>query len=69
MNVKTNELQIEIDLLKKRPISTGEGGPAIDMSLLCTAEDYYNLLARVEGTEKRNLEQDERLTNYEHRIA
>ena len=70
MNVKTNELQIQIDDLKKRPVATGEGsGPAIDMSLLCTAEDYYNLLARVEGTEKRNLEQDERLTNYEHRIS
>lgn len=58
MNAKTNELQIEIDLLKKRPVATGEGGggPAIDMTQFCSAEDYYNLVERVEGTEKRNLE-------------
>ena len=40
LNVKTNELQIETDLLKKRPVSTGgEGGPAIDMTLFASAED------------------------------
>ena len=59
----------EIELLKKRPISTGDGGPAIDMSQFCSADDYQNLLLRVEATEKRNIEQDDRLTNYEHRIA
>ena len=64
-----NDHSEEIEALKKRPISTGDGGPAIDISQFCSADDYKNLLLRVEGTEKRNLEQDERLTNYEHRIS
>ena len=56
--------------MKKRPAPVEtEGGGKIDLSGLVTITDYETLLARVEGTEKRNLEQDERLTNYEHRIS
>ena len=56
--------------MKKRPAPVEtDGGGKIDLSGLCTMNDFDNLLSRVEGTEKRNLEQDERLTNYEHRIS
>ena len=55
--------------MKKRPAPVETDGGKIDLSGLCTMNDFDNLLARVEGTEKRNLEQDERLTNYEHRIS
>ena len=54
--VELNAHAEEIELLKKRPISTGDGGPAIDISQFCSADDYQNLLLRVEATEKRNLE-------------
>lgn len=55
-------------MLKKRPVSSGEG-TNVDMDLICSKEEFYDLLRRVEGTEKRNLEQDERLTNNEHRLS
>lgn len=41
----------------------------MDYSRLVSVEDFQDLLNRVMGTEKRNLEQDERLTNYELRIS
>lgn len=64
--VKVNEDDIEE--LKNRPIATGGGGPDIDLSQLCTRDHYMNLLKRVEGTEKRNIEQDDRLTDNSHRL-
>ena len=39
-----NEHTEEIEALKKRPVSTGEGGPAIDMSEFCSYSDYFNLI-------------------------
>ena len=44
----------EIEKLKNRPI--GEPGEAIDYSRLVSLEDYHDLVNRVTGTEKRNLE-------------
>lgn len=59
-------MEEDIEMLKKRPVSKGGD---IDMSMLAGREEFESLLRRVAGTEKRNLEQDERLTNYEIRIS
>jgi len=42
--VDLNDHTQEIETLKKRPVSTGEGGPAIDMSEFCSYSDYFNLI-------------------------
>ena len=60
-------LEKEVDILKKRPIATG--GPVdIDYDAICSKEEFLDLLQRVKMVEKRNLEQDDRLTNNELRI-
>ena len=41
--VVLNDHSEEIDALKKRPVSNGEG-PAIDMSQFCSNDEYLNLL-------------------------
>jgi hypothetical protein len=41
--VVLNDHSEEIEALKKRPVSNGEG-PAIDMSQFCSSDDYFNLL-------------------------
>ena len=57
-------LEQELDLLKKRPFSEGN----VDLSGCVSTEDFLDLLERLKLTEKRNIEQDERLTNNELRI-
>jgi hypothetical protein len=52
--------------LINRPIATGGG--EIDYSLICMKKDHLELVKRLELTEKRNIEQDDRLTNNELRI-
>ena len=54
----------EIELLKNRPI----GGGDVDLSGLATSQSLFDLLDRVKLVEKRNIEQDDRLTNNELRI-
>lgn len=61
-------LEAEIEALKKRPVATQGTTVEIDYSKLATAEDMLNMLERMKAVEKRNLEQDERLTNNELRI-
>ena len=41
--VVLNDHSEEIEALKNRPISNGEG-PAIDMSQFCSSDDFFNLL-------------------------
>lgn len=55
----------EIELLKARPVSTGGD---IDYSKLASNEALLDLLERVKEVEKRNHEQDVRLTDNELRI-
>lgn len=57
-------LEDEVDGLKKRPVSEGN----IDYDALCSKEDFLDLLERMNQVEKRNHEQDDRLTNNEIRI-
>lgn len=62
-------LEAEVEALKNRPIATNTGNNVeIDYSKLATAEDMLNLLERMKAVEKRNIEQDDRLTNNELRI-
>ena len=49
-----------------RPVATGSG--EIDYSILCMKEEYLALMKQVTAVEKRNIEQDDRLTNNELRI-
>lgn len=49
-----------------RPVASGGG--EVDYSIICMKEEYNALVKRVEGVEKRNIEQDDRLTNNELRI-
>lgn len=55
-----------MDELKMRPVASGGG--EVDYSIICMKEEYNALVKRVEGVEKRNIEQDDRLTNNELRI-
>jgi predicted RNase H-like nuclease (RuvC/YqgF family) len=57
-------LEEEVEALKNRPL----GNTNVDTSGLASNDELLSLLARLEATEKRNLEQDERLTNNELRI-
>jgi hypothetical protein len=52
--------------LQDRPIA--ENGPTVDYSKICMKEDFEELSERVRLVEKRNIEQDDRLTNNELRI-
>ena len=49
-----------------RPVASGGGD--VDYSILCMKEEYLALMKQVTAVEKRNIEQDERLTNNELRI-
>ena len=57
----------DIEDLKRRPI--GEGKIDFDFSSLVPMDEFNDLTNRVAAVEKRNLEQDERLTNNELRIS
>lgn len=59
-------LEEELKILKERPAPVVSEG--VDYSLLCMKTDFEDLVSRVAATEKRNLEQDDRLTNNELRI-
>ena len=43
INAVLNDHSEEIEALKKRPVSNGEG-PAIDMSQFCSSDDFFNLV-------------------------
>jgi len=45
-------LEDDVEMLKRRPVSSGE----VDFTQICMREEYLELLERVKGTEKRNLE-------------
>ena len=49
-----------------RPVASGGG--EVDYSILCMKEEYLALQKQVTAVEKRNIEQDDRLTNNELRI-
>ena len=63
------ELLAKIKMLMDRPVVEPDTPqPRIDMSLFVNNDMFAELEARVAAVEKRNIEQDERLTNNEHRI-
>ena len=76
LNSKDNDLETriaileeEVEALKNRPVSSGPiEMEKIDYSKLASSADMLSLLERVQAVEKRNIEQDERLTNNELRI-
>ena len=63
-------LREDVEILKKRPTAAGGNENSLDINydLLCSKEEFMDLYERVQSVEKRNLEQDERLTNNELRI-
>ena len=67
--VRIVKLESDVKHLLERPVvqATAEA-PPIDYSLLCMKSDYESLVERLKLTEKRNIEQDDRLTNNELRI-
>jgi ribosomal protein S17E len=66
---RITKLEEEVKMLIERPIAAPtDDGPQIDYSLFCMKSDYNNLAERVKKVEKRNIEQDDRLTNNELRI-
>ena len=60
------KLEEVVKELQDRPVQ--EGNVEIDYSKLCNKQDYLELLERVAMVEKRNIEQDDRLTNNDERI-
>ena len=68
MEKRIKILEEEVEALKKRPVASGNNNVEIDYSKLASNEALLDLLERVKATEKRNLEQDERLTDNELRI-
>lgn len=67
LDIRIKKLEEEVLLLMNRPIGTA-AGPSVDYSILCMKTEYNDLLNRINLVEKRNLEQDDRLTNNELRI-
>ena len=68
---KANHLQEEIDILKKRPVpqANQDGGSAeINFDMVASRDELMDLIDRIQLIERRNIEQDERLTNNELRI-
>ena len=62
---KITKLEEDVELLKKRPM----GGASVNLDNYVNIDDFNSLIERMIAQEKRNLEQDERLTNNEHRIS
>uniref|UniRef100_A0A7S3FZ34 Uncharacterized protein n=1 Tax=Strombidium rassoulzadegani TaxID=1082188 RepID=A0A7S3FZ34_9SPIT len=66
---RLERLEEEVELLKQRPQRATIEAPAeINYEGLCSQDDYQNLLRELGLVQKRNLEQDDRLTNNELRI-
>jgi len=62
-------LEEEVEKLNARPIGTTQSAaPVVDYDGLVSKDEFLDLLTRVKLVEKRNLEQDERLTDNELRI-
>lgn len=54
--------------MNARPVGNTSAAPEVDYDALCSKDEFLDLLQRVKEVEKRNLEQDERLTDNELRI-
>ena len=54
--------------MNARPIGNTSAAPVIDYDGLTSKDEFLSLLERVKLVEKRNLEQDDRLTDNELRI-
>lgn len=54
--------------MNARPIGNTSAAPVVDYDGLCSKDEFLDLLQRVKLVEKRNLEQDDRLTDNELRI-
>jgi uncharacterized protein YjbK len=67
LDIRIKKLEDEVLLLMKRPVSEGKSVD-IDYSLICMKTEYNDLVERLRLVEKRNHEQDDRLTNNELRI-
>ena len=59
------KLETDMKLLLDRPVVVSD---SVDYSLICMKSEYNDLMERVLQVEKRNHEQDDRLTNNELRI-
>lgn len=57
-----------MEMLLNRPVPTGNNKD-VDMSLFAGRNELESLLVRMLLVEKRNIEQDDRLTNNEYRIS
>jgi len=67
LDARVTALEQDVENLKNRPMA--KAGGDLDISMLAGRDEFESLRVRVASTEKRNLEQDERLTNYEIRIS
>ena len=63
---RITKLEELVEELKMRPVASGGG--EVDYSILCMKEEYLALMKQVTAVEKRNIEQDDRLTNNELRL-
>lgn len=61
-------LEEDVLKLKERPIGNTSAAPVVDYDGLVNKDEFLDLLQRVKLVEKRNLEQDDRLTDNELRI-
>jgi predicted nucleic acid-binding Zn-ribbon protein len=68
LDIRIKKLEEEVLLLMNRPVSEVTQSVAVDYSLLCMKTEYNDLVERLKLVEKRNHEQDDRLTNNELRI-
>jgi hypothetical protein len=65
-DARIQKLEEDVAMLINRPVAVSS--EKIDYSLLCMKSEYNDLVERLMLTEKRNIEQDDRLTNNELRI-
>jgi len=67
-DARIKALEEEVAKLNARPIGNTSAAPVIDYDALTSKDEFLSLLERVKLVEKRNLEQDDRLTDNELRI-
>jgi hypothetical protein len=66
INIKS--LEEDVEELKKRPVADATGKAEFDLSDVWLSNKWKDLVKRLELVERRNAEQDERLTDNEQRL-
>lgn len=68
IEVSLKSLEEDVEELKKRPVADATGKAEFDLSDVWLSQKWKDLTKRLDLVERRNAEQDERLTDNEQRL-